>query len=683
MSEDIQTLTSTLATLSQVSQAQPSQAGVQVQPVQAQDATVAATVPPPPAVPPAPAQNPAPAPAPIATANPEAVANPESPTRRRPGRPKGSGKRTFEVIMEPRVKRPVGRPRKDGLPAGSVGPKRPPGRPKKRPPGTFASGSTGATPQVLTYTAPYGEQWGTSISAPPMASLQHRPAPTAPAPVSTSQSSAIDPTLDSNDWQSMRQRQDFLLYYLTTALHAPNPTPTSGVRLDEAFLAHLHSLQSSSKLGSTLPQLYSTLKTFWLPWSPAYFSLTASAATAPSEYRFFYWDPYTLVFNGIACPVCGDALKNNGRINSGPIKVYDLGKPFFIIGCEYLCTSATCKPNSPRAEGRRFASTDPSIIRSLPVKLRDDFPAKLMHGPAQAPDLGSGPHIWSWCGMGVSTALWNMVRASLNAGMRKDAILGIIKGVTDGVPEDPIPPWYAVPPPVQPQTFAPPPVPQQHAPQPVAGPSGQNQDVDMNGNQEDAEGSQEEEEEEEEEEEARDKPVEQTTYEAWTVNATKANGAAPVAGPSEPNGQQQQQPNETNNAAPQTIQQPQPQQIQQHPQLEYPPMPPPTPSPQFSTGHQAPFISFAPTPAYAFAYPPAPPPATPLKRPYSAIEDLSASGSSQRRIRHCVKCGSHECKGKGGRAFCKNPCQDCGKLECPGRNSKRPDRSCKDAWEGE
>lgn len=109
--------------------------------------------------------------------------------------------------------------------------------------------------------------------------------------------------------------------------------------------------------------------------------------------------------------------------------------------------------------------------------------------------------------MGVSTALWNMVRACLNAGMRKETILSIIKGVTDGVPDDPIPAWYAVPPPPQPQPpLAPPPVQQQQQQQPVAGPSGQNhnQDVDMNGNQEDAEGSQEEEEEEAGEEEARD-----------------------------------------------------------------------------------------------------------------------------------------------------------------------------------
>ncbi len=44
-----------------------------------------------------------------------------SPPKRKPGRPKGSGKKHFLTTDEPKVKRPVGRPRKDGLPAGSLG----------------------------------------------------------------------------------------------------------------------------------------------------------------------------------------------------------------------------------------------------------------------------------------------------------------------------------------------------------------------------------------------------------------------------------------------------------------------------------------------------------------------------------------------------------------------------------
>lgn len=71
-----------------------------------------------------------------------------------------------------------------------------------------------------------------------------------------------------------------------------------------------------------------------------------------------------------------------------------------------------------------------------------------------------------------------------------------------------------------------------------------------------------------------------------------------------------------------------------------------------------------------------------MKRTFALVES-GADGSSEplhKRVRHCVKCGSNECKGKGGRAFCTNPCQDCGKLDCKGRNSKRPDRTCADAW---
>lgn len=49
-----------------------------------------------------------------------------TPIKRRPGRPKGSTKKNLLAgsPIPPKVKRPVGRPRKDGFPAGSVGPTR-------------------------------------------------------------------------------------------------------------------------------------------------------------------------------------------------------------------------------------------------------------------------------------------------------------------------------------------------------------------------------------------------------------------------------------------------------------------------------------------------------------------------------------------------------------------------------
>jgi hypothetical protein len=44
-----------------------------------------------------------------------------TPVKRKPGRPKGSGRKPHAPPPAPKIKRPVGRPRKDGLPAGSMG----------------------------------------------------------------------------------------------------------------------------------------------------------------------------------------------------------------------------------------------------------------------------------------------------------------------------------------------------------------------------------------------------------------------------------------------------------------------------------------------------------------------------------------------------------------------------------
>lgn len=223
---------------------------------------------------------------------------------------------------------------------------------------------------------------------------------------------------------------------LLAALMAPNPVSTAGPSVEEAFKSHLVSLapNPTQKEAQTIPSLYSILKTFWLPSSPSYFSLTASASTArtPSEHRFLYWDPQPLVFNGIACPVCSTPLMNRGRIRTGPMKIYDLERPFFIVGCEYVCRSATCMSNiSP--EGRKFASTDSSILRSLPTRLRDEFPARLIQGDG---DLGSGPNVWNWQATGVSWPLWNMVKGCLRSHMPSSAILNIIKAIQNGLPDD-------------------------------------------------------------------------------------------------------------------------------------------------------------------------------------------------------------------------------------------------------
>ncbi|EED82151.1 predicted protein [Postia placenta Mad-698-R] len=553
--------------------------------------------------------------------------------KRRPGRPK----KQPAPAEQPRVKRPVGRPRKDGLPAGSVGPRRPT-RPRKRPPGTFAAQQSISAPfpyavrrffqPQFNFPPPESMQTQWRASVPPMASLQ-RPPP-APRPVSH-MSIPIDPSLDRDNWPELsRTRPDIFLHTLVMTLQAPNLVSSGGPTVEEAFKSHLVSL-TPNKNAPSIPTLYSILKTFWLPSSPVYFSLTSSASTTrtPSDHRFFYWDPHTLVFNGIACPACSAPLMNRGRIGTGPIKVYDLHKPFFIIGCEYQCKSPVCVA-AAGTEGRRFASTDLSILRALPPKLRDEFPALLIHG---VPDLGSGPEIWNWQGMGVSIALWNMVHASLRTGSRKETILEIIQAVQQGVPED-----YA--------PFPPMPLPQQLE-QPIRG--------------------EEEEEEEEDTQEAAqvegdlEYPKDKTTdefNEAWHANSgaveVAAGGVPGEAGPStvaaaalgEPNGNAGDQP-----------------------------APPPPPFAQF--GQPAPPPMYQPYGYIPYPYLQAPgeanaPNPNVLKRTFSIVDgtpDPEVGMPLHKRVRHCCKCGSNECKGKGGRSFCQNPCQDCGKVDCKGRNN--------------
>lgn len=550
------------------------------------------------------------------------------------------------------------------------------------------------------YPYPMQAQWRASV--PPMAVMPAGPPP--PPPPAAQLAFHIDPNLDRDNWAELsRTRPDVFLSALVTSLAAPNPVPNAGPSVEDAFRSHLASLAPASKNTPSIPTLYSVLKTFWLPSSPVYFSLTASASTArtPSDQRFLYWDPQPLVFNGIACPACGMPLVNRGRISSGPIRVQDLGKPFYIIGCEYVCTGPACIQQTSH-EGRKFASTDASILRSLPPKLQDEFPAYLLQG---APDLGTGPEIWNWQGMGVSIALWNMVHACLRAGLRKEPILDIIRAVQDPVKDEsarqmqmqfhmqmppPPAPGPPAPPPAQPSISAPPAL--EHREQ---------------------EEEEEEEEEEDNEEAARVEgdleypkdvsihgwyiPLTKDLFhtqpsseynEAWNANngAVEPQGSQPEAGPSnapDTNGHAEQAP-----PAPSASQGPPP------PTNGAPPgAPPPGQYPGYVPPYGPypyPYAYFQPAPPPPAPVPPAPPAAAAdaananlLKRTFSIVDgspDSALSEPMQKRIRHCCKCGSNECKGKGGRAFCTNPCQDCGKLSCKGRNSKRPDRTCSDAW---
>ncbi|KAF8622841.1 hypothetical protein AX15_006688 [Amanita polypyramis BW_CC] len=334
------------------------------------------------------------------------------PPKRKRGRPRGSSRKAEQPQGEPKIKRPVGRPRKDGLPAGSV-PKRSPTKRQKLESGEgFPHWASGSTLSGVGY----------PVAPPPMT--------VAPITYTSLESKCL---LD--DWGQLvcNNSQEFLAALLT-ALATPNPSSATGPTVEEAFKMHLQSLTPTSSPSQThnTPTLYSVLKTFWLPSSPAYFSMAASTSNTrvPMEYKFLYWDPQPLLFNGIQCPYCPNYLINEGRIRSGPIKIYDLDMPFFVIGCEYACTSEQCV-TATTPEGRKFSSVDSSIMSALPKGLRDEFPARLLFPDT---DAGSGPNIWNWNALGVSTALWNLVMGSLSLGLRRQAILQLIRSVQYGAP---------------------------------------------------------------------------------------------------------------------------------------------------------------------------------------------------------------------------------------------------------
>jgi hypothetical protein len=389
---------------------------------------------------------------------------PVTPVKRGPGRPKGSGvKKHIDPNAPIPPKRPVGRPRKDGLPAGSVPRGTPSSATRKRKvaaPGDFAtpSAETRSTqtpapaasappfsssvrslvalkrdgaliphdqPAYSTYTYPTPttpapqQPWGTTTYSTLSAALQYKPTETTASPQKALP--AVDPVLH-DDWpELLRTDASMLLQSLVSSLQTPNAVSRAGMNVEESFKFHVNTLLSQEGAGP-IPQLYSILKTFWLPWCPTYFALTASSFTTPTspEHRFFFWDPLPLVFNGIACPFCAVPLANRGCIRSAPTKVYDLGRPFFLIGCEYACNNMQCKGRTG-TDGRRFASTDPVVIRALPPVLRDELPVILLTSGV------SDPQSWNWQPIGVSKALWAIVLGCIGEGLGKEATLRIVR----------------------------------------------------------------------------------------------------------------------------------------------------------------------------------------------------------------------------------------------------------------
>ncbi|KAG0701222.1 hypothetical protein DFH29DRAFT_982795 [Suillus ampliporus] len=572
----------------------------------------------------------------------QAVDPSEPPPKRKPGRPKGSGKKQppDPAIISEKIKRPVGRPRKDGLPAGSVGarkanqqrrssaklsadaPQLPPGVPF---PGAYYPQHPGIPPPWQGF-APQAPQ-----ISPPVANANA---------VTNTQQPSIDPNLNRDEWAELAHtKPNVLMQALLGAIAAPNPIASGGPTVEEAFKSHLASLmpsQNQNKDAHPIPSLYSVLRTLWLPSSPSYLSLIAPRTTARgthSEHRFLYWDPLPLVLAGIHCTACGSTLLNRGRIRSGPVKVYDLDKPFFIIGCD----------TSP--EGRKFASTDASVMQGLPVRLREEFPARLLQGDA---DLGPGTNVWNWHAVGVSKTLWNMVKACLKVGIPKDNIISIIDSV-------------------------------QNPPADEKRDQDQEYDADYGGAGGDI-----------------FRRVLENNNQVYFSDAWKGDSSAAEPGPSTQSHSAAPRasstlgsvtPDHPAAASTSTSVQPQPQpQAQAPPQVQ-----------QFAFGQPGPYVSYA-YPGYSY-YPQhpqnqsAPPPSTSqphtpnepngLKRAYGYGENTSEVAilePSQKRTRHCCKCGSQDCKGKGGRTFCLNACQDCGKIDCKGRNSRRPDKVCSEAW---
>ncbi|KAL1745575.1 hypothetical protein HDZ31DRAFT_81850 [Schizophyllum fasciatum] len=521
------------------------------------------------------------------------------PQKRRPGRPKGSGKKLLDPNA-PKIKRPVGRPRKDGLPAGSLGP---------RP------------PRTRTQTAPL------SVTPASLKKILH----------------SIDPNLQQDDWPALAHAQpNAFLRALVTAL---NTTPGVGAPVsraeEEAFRLHSYSLSAKAAQPEHIPSLYSVLKTFWLPCSPAYFSLIASASTGrtPSDHRFLYWDPLPLVFNGLLCPACCQApLINRSRITSAPIKVYDLPKPFYIIGCEYVCRSAQCVAQAG-AEGRAFASTDAAVLRALPAALIHEFPARLLQDDGLA---GPGARIWNWQALGVSHTLWHLALAALRVGLHKDAVLHLVGAAAGGAGE----PAGALPIALPPAGFAPafadvkrgspeaavpPPMDASAPSQELGGSSSEveRQLVDADG---DADADM------EEVGAALEYPA---NYGAPFADASQSVSAAGSA-------------TQTTGAGG----------SQAYPSQPYASQPPPQPQPY------APFYS-----GYAVY---GPHPGQGQGQGQGAAEDAFGA---KRSPRHCLKCGSTECKGKGGRQHCMNACQDCGSVVCRGRNGRRRDKPCQQGWE--
>jgi hypothetical protein len=164
-----------------------------------------------------------------------------------------------------------------------------------------------------------------------------------------------------------------------------------------------------------------------------------------------------------------------------------------------------------------------------------------------------------------------------------------------------------------------------------------------------------------------------------------SSSGADKANPNQ-NQNQNQNPNQNPNHVPQTNNVPKPAQNGNKPQA--PPavigaapgavMPPMFFVPTGNRGSHPPGVHFFQAPVGSMA------PVAPYFPPTVNQDNLRRSNpyveesppNKKRRVRHCAKCGSETCKGRGGGSNCPNPCRDCGKLDCKGRSSTKPGRLC-------
>jgi hypothetical protein len=349
------------------------------------------------------------------------------PAKRKPGRPKGSGKKHgVDTNAAPPIKRPVGRPRKDGLPSGS-GPSRRETRARKAPPGQFASAGPGP---VITPVP--GNNWGgnrvdlgiVSQSAAPNFAQSISAGPSRVPAVQAQPQVAVS---DIDWYTKLKTHPTGFIAELVAAL---GPVASSHQdSAQKAFGSHLAALNIT---GAAMPYLYNTLRTFWVPHSPAYFELIIPGGPGrppQSPDRFFYWDPLPLALAGLPCPTCGTPLAHKGRIRHGVLTVHDLRSPFYIIGAEYACENKPCLEACP-PRGRLFSSVDASILQALPAGLRKEFPARLL---GEDQNIGTSESVWNWAVYGVSNGLFDLVHGALRTGAPRAAVMDIVRSTQHGV----------------------------------------------------------------------------------------------------------------------------------------------------------------------------------------------------------------------------------------------------------